>query len=100
MRELTRTMWICFLPVAGLYRLGAAGVAEASVGGGDLVSPSGLSPASVTSLSSSITQSGTDGDTRSQRSTIFQGLVKVTGEGPVSLVVKVNTADRSVTSAS
>lgn len=91
-----------FLPLAGLYRLGAAGGGggEASEGGGDLVSRFGLSPAAAMSLSSSITQSGAAGDTRSQRSKTFQGLVKVTAEGPVPFVVKVNAADGGVTAAS
>lgn len=77
MREVKRTRWIYLLPLAGLYRLGAAGGGEVSEGGSDLVSPPGLSPASATSWSCSITQSGAAGDTRSQRSDIFQGLVKV-----------------------
>lgn len=56
-----------FVPLAGLYWLGAAGGGEVTEGGGDLVSPSGLSPASTTSSSSSLTQSAASGNTRSKR---------------------------------
>lgn len=56
-----------FVPLAGLYWLGAAGGGEVTEGGGDLVSPSGLSPASATPSSSSLTQSAASGNTRSKR---------------------------------
>lgn len=84
MREGKRTRWIYLLPLAGLNWPGAAGGGGAAEGSSDLVSPAGLSPASATSWSSSITQSGAvaAADTSSQRSETFQGL-KVTA-GPVS----------------
>lgn len=55
------------LPLASLYWLGAAGRGEVAEGGGDLVRPSGLSPASATSSSSSLAQREASGDTRSER---------------------------------